>query len=158
MYDHLEDEALTEFLDGFPSVSREQVLGLFQLSQRILYRAFKYNLMKTLEETREIVKEVIVKRCIGTNEVGEVRDELIQSTDLNRFLVICVGWEKDKNQYMLIHDVQIREDCTVIIHADNTDKDMADYLISAGIPEIMIVKSYDPDAVGLLNEPKPYGS
>ena len=156
LYDHLQDEALAEFLDGFPSVSREQVLGLFQLSQQVLHLAFKLNSMKTLEETRGIIKQLLTRR-IGTNGVGEVKEELIQSADLNRFLVICTGWQKDEDQYMLIYDIQVREDGVVIIHADQTDDDIAEYLVGDGIPEIMIVKAYDPDNISYLTHNKPYG-
>ena len=158
LYDHLqEDEALAEFLDGFPSVSREQVLDLFRLSQQVLHLAFKLNSMKTLGETREIIRRVLTTR-IGTNGVGEVKNELVESADQNRFLVICSGWRQDKNEYMLVYDVQVREDGLVIIHADRTDNDLADYLIDGGIPQLLVVKGYAPDTLGLLAQPKLYGS
>lgn len=100
--------------------------------------------MESLAQLRETVKQVLQSQ-IGDYHTGTVRDTLIESSDCNRFLVVCTGWFKDKDYYGLIQDVGISDDGSVTIYADNTEEYLAEELIEAGVPADKIIKAYDPD-------------
>ena len=71
----------------------------------------------------------------------ELVETVVQSNNLNRFLVIRTGWFKGINYYALIQDVEILKDKAVVIYADNTDTDLANDLVKAGIPAHKVIHS-----------------
>ena len=94
--------------------------------------------MESLDKLREKVERVL--RAQVTGYLTEtLEDKLIQSADLNRFLVIRTGWHQGTDHYALIQDVEIRKDKTVVIYANNTDDDLAADLMEAGIAQNKIV-------------------
>lgn len=99
--------------------------------------------MESLAKLREKVSQVLQAQITGYL-MDTLQDQLIQSVDLNRFLVVRTGWHQDADYYALIQDVEIRKDKTVIIYADNTDTDLATDLLEAGIPASRIKKAYIP--------------
>lgn len=107
--------------------------------------------MESLAQLRDIIAAVLQSQ-IGDYHTGTVQDTFIQSKDLNRFLVICTGWFKGENFYGITQDVELREDGTVLIHADYTTEDLAEDLVEAGIPANTIIKAYDPDAMRQVNQ------
>lgn len=107
--------------------------------------------MESLDQLRVTIASVLQSQ-IGDYHTGTVQDTFIQSKDLNRFLVICTGWFKGENFYGITQDVELREDGTVLIHADHTTDDLAEDLIEAGIPASSIVKAYDPEVMERLSK------
>ena len=110
--------------------------------------------MASLSKLREVIAQVL-KSQIGGYPVETMQDELIQSKDLNRFMVICTGWHQNTAYHTLIQDVWIRPDGKVVIYADNTDQDLAEDLIAAGIPATAIIRAYDPEAMAQPNQVRP---
>ena len=94
--------------------------------------------MESVAKLRERIKQVLEGQITGYL-MEELEETVIQSSDLNRFVVIRTGWYKGINHYALIQDVEIRKDKTVIIRADNTSSDLAAELIEAGIPAHKVV-------------------
>ena len=109
--------------------------------------------MDSLTHLREKVSQTMQAQIHGY-WMETLQDQLIRSNDLNRFVVIRTGWYRDTDHYALIQDVKVQEDGTVIIYADNTDGDLAEELIDAGIPADKVLKAYDPDQVDRLNYTK----
>lgn len=93
---------------------------------------------------RSIIRQVMQSQ-IGAYPVETLKDNFIQSDTLNRFLVIRTGWQRDTDRYALIQDVELREDGSIIIYADNTDQSLAEDFMEAGVPADKIIKAYDPD-------------
>ena len=89
--------------------------------------------MESLAKLREKVEQVF-KTQITSCLMDELEETVIQSADLNRFLVVRTGWHNGTNHHVLIQDVEIRKDKTVVIYADNTDTDLEADLIMAGVP------------------------
>ena len=96
--------------------------------------------MESLAKLREKVKQVLEGQITGYL-MDELKETVIQSADLNRFVVIRTGWFRGTNHYALIQDVLIRDDKSVVIYADNTDSDLAADLIAAGIPPHKVMYS-----------------
>jgi len=100
--------------------------------------------MESIAHLREIIAKELQAQ-IGDYAVGTLKDTFIQSQDLNRFLVVCSGWD-DKTglyEYGIVQDVEIRADGKVLIHANFTDGDLAEELEDAGVPYTLIIKAYD---------------
>lgn len=97
--------------------------------------------MEPLDQLRATIAQVLQSQ-IRDYHTGNVKDTLIQSKDLNRFLVVCTGWFKGENFYGITQDVELREDGTVVIYADNTEADLAEDFVEAGISAEKIVKDY----------------
>ncbi len=109
--------------------------------------------MECLTELREIIAKELQSQ-IGNYAVGTMKDTFIQSRDLNRFLVVCYGWD-DKTglyEYGIVQDVEIQADGKVLIHADFTDGDLAEELEDAGVPYDVIIKGYDERTKNRLNK------
>jgi len=100
--------------------------------------------MESLNSLREKVK-LVLKTQITGYLMDELAETVVQSADLNRFLVIRTGWHQGKDYHALIQDVEIRKDKSVVIYADNTDTDLATDLLEAGISAARIKKAYSPD-------------
>lgn len=96
--------------------------------------------MEPLAKLREKVKQVLEGQITGYL-MDELKETVIQSADLNRFVVIRTGWFRGTDRYALIQDVEIRKDRTVVIYADNTDTDLENDLIEAGISPHKIMHS-----------------
>lgn len=108
--------------------------------------------MESLAQLRKTVAQVLQSQ-IGNYRTGDVKDTLIQSKELNRFVVICTGWFKGENFYGVIQDVELRADGTLLIHADNTDGDLAEDFAEAGISAKRIVKAYRSPSIEQVTRP-----
>lgn len=93
-----------------------------------------------IEQIRKIVLDAITFPA-GGYLTDAVTETVVQSNEQTRFLVIRTGWENGENAYGIIQDIELKDN-TVLIHQDNTDYDLADDLIQAGIPASFIVKTY----------------
>lgn len=109
--------------------------------------------MESLAQLRKTIAHTLQSQ-IGNYRTGDVKDTLIQSKDSNRFVVICTGWFKGENFYGVIQDVELRADGTVLIHADNTDGDLAEDLAEAGVSAKRIVKAYRSEDIEQVARPK----
>ena len=89
--------------------------------------------MESLAKLREKVEQVLKSQITGYL-MDELQETVIQSADLNRFLVVRTGWHNGTSHYALIQDVEIRKDKTVVIYADNTNTDLEADLTMAGVP------------------------
>jgi len=110
--------------------------------------------MESIAKLREKVEQVLKGQITGYL-MDELEETVIQSADLNRFLVVRTGWYRGVNHYALIQDVEVRKNKTVVVYADNTDTDLAEDLTAAGIPVTSIINAHDPDQVQRLNREKP---
>ena len=107
--------------------------------------------MEAARRNREIVAQVLRSNA-GPYIMKNLVDEYMEAEQANRFLLIRTGWHRGEDYYALIQDVGWREDGTVIIYADNTDEDLAEELIEAGIPADKVLKAYDFNQSGRLNQ------
>ena len=108
--------------------------------------------MESLAKLREIVAQVLQSQINGYL-MDTLKDEVIQSKDLNRFFVVRTGWHLETDHHALLQDVVIQEDGKVVIYANNTDDELVEELVEAGIPAVAIVEAYNPDTAGRYVRP-----
>lgn len=94
--------------------------------------------MESLALLRQAILQVLTPTSGARYPMAEVREMLVQDTSQNRFLVVRTGWHHGVNYYALIQDVEI-QDGAVIIHQNNTEHDLEEELLAAGVPAGKVV-------------------
>lgn len=100
--------------------------------------------MDTLNQYREIISKILQAEA-GPYAMPELEDVFIRNEQGDRFLLVRTGWFKNTDYHSLIQDIALLENGFVVIYADNTDEELAEELVEAGIPAASIIEAYDPD-------------
>lgn len=104
----------------------------------------------TPQDFSRLILATITPPATGGYLNPAVQERVIESGDHSRFLVIRTGWDDGQDTYAVIQDVELR-DGLVLIHRNNTEDDLPQELVEAGIPASAIVKAYLSPAQPLTN-------
>jgi hypothetical protein len=102
--------------------------------------------MAALENYRQIIKNLLTEYAQLATPSDEIQNEVIFDSEHDRYLFVTVGWLKGKR----IHHCGIHIDIIdgqVWIQANNTDRLIAEDLVTAGIPPESIVLGVQPPEV-----------
>ncbi len=107
--------------------------------------------MEKIAQHKSIVKEELAYyQSIKIYNAPQLARHLIINATETEFLLMDVGWFKDRYISDLVFHLEIKND-KVWVHADNTDIEIAEKLAQAGIPKsdigLAFVPSYAKDMV-----------
>lgn len=77
---------------------------------------------------------------------GELERRFIISEDKNSYLLMTLGWQRDKRVHSCLIHVEIKNN-KVWIQRDGTEDGIAEELVAAGIPKQDIVLAFQPPEV-----------
>jgi len=94
--------------------------------------------METLATWRQAIRTVLTLPPTAAYPMPDLREDLLEDATHNRFLVVRTGWYNGQNFYSVIQDVELRDNY-VWIHRNNTEHDVVEELIEAGVAADKIV-------------------
>jgi len=94
--------------------------------------------MDTLKRDRQILQKIISEYANIPYAYGEIERHTVFDRDLDRYLLMIVGWEGVRQVHGCIIHVEII-DGKIWIHRDGTEEGIASELLKAGIPKERIV-------------------
>lgn len=94
--------------------------------------------MESLTSWQQAIRIVLALPPTAAYPMPGLREELLEDTVHRRFLVVRSGWYEGQNFYAVIQDVEVRDGC-VWIHRNNTEHDLVEELVDAGIAADKIV-------------------
>lgn len=102
--------------------------------------------MGSLENYREIVKQLLSKYAQLPTADNDVRNETIFDLENDRYILLSLGWFKRRRIHHCVMHIDIIDD-QLWIQANNTDCLIAEELVEAGIPSDAIVLGLQPPEV-----------
>lgn len=94
---------------------------------------------------QQAILQVLTPAVTARYPMPEVQEALVQNAAQTRFMVVRTGWHQGVNYYAVIQDVEVRENL-VIIHQNNTEYDLEEELLAAGIaPTQLVVATVAPE-------------
>jgi XisI protein len=102
--------------------------------------------MATLENYRQIVKQLLREYAQIPTSESEVQNETIFDSENDRYMFLSLGWSKGRRVHYCVMHIDII-DGQVWIQANNTDRLIGEELVAAGIPPELIVLGLQPPEV-----------
>ena len=94
--------------------------------------------MESLATWPQAIRAVLTLPPTAAYPMPKLCEELVENAAHDRFLVVRTGWYGGKNFYAVIQDVELR-DGRVWIHRNNTEHDLVEELVEAGVAADKIV-------------------
>lgn len=100
----------------------------------------------TVETYHQIVQDLLTKYSKIPYLHDHLTDETIFDQDAGRDLLVTVGWQGRKRINTIVLHLDVRND-QVWIQCNNTDQDIEQELVEAGIPKTAIIRPHVPASV-----------
>lgn len=97
--------------------------------------------MDTVESYREIIERVLTEYARIPYSYGELESHTVFDRERDRYVLICVGWNNNRNEYGVVAHIEIING-KIWIQEDNTEEGIATDLEDAGIPKDKIVLGF----------------
>ena len=94
--------------------------------------------MDRVTRYRHIIQALVTDYATVSISVGDIKNQAVIDSQNDRYFVIMDGWLKEERMYNVIIDIELI-DGKVWLQAVNTDRDIAEELVAAGIPRDDIV-------------------
>jgi hypothetical protein len=108
--------------------------------------------MEKIDLYKEIIqKELEYRQSIKISNAPELSRHLIINKEQTEFILMDVGWFKQRYISDVIFHIGIIND-KVWVHNDFTDIGIADYLVKGGIPKLEIVLGFLPKYAQEISE------
>ena len=112
--------------------------------ERILYLAQRGKItMDKLSFYRQCIQQLLTKQSQGNLLNGNIESETVFDLEKDRYLLIDLGWNKNRRIYNCVIHLEIRGD-KVWIQRNQTDRPIANDLIEMGIAKEDIVLGLQP--------------
>ncbi len=102
--------------------------------------------MDKLTSYRQYIQDFLTEQSQGKVIGGDIETELIFDLDRNRFLLIDLGWKEHQRIYNCVIHLEIRDD-KIWIQRNQTDRPIADILISMGVASKDIILGLKPSYI-----------
>jgi hypothetical protein len=102
--------------------------------------------MADLENYRQIIKKLLAEYARLPTPSDQIQNEVIFDSDHDRYLLLTVGWLKEKRIHHCAMNIDIING-QVWIQANHTDHLIAEELVTAGIPPESIVLGLQPPEI-----------
>ena len=100
---------------------------------------------RLIEKYRQIIKDVLSEYLNIDYSYGDIKNEAIFDDANNRYIILSLGWQKNKRIHGCLIHVDIIDD-KIWIQRDGTEDGIAYELEKAGIPKKqMVLGFHDPD-------------
>jgi hypothetical protein len=97
--------------------------------------------MDTINRYRNIIEKVLVAHASIPSSTGEIQFQTVFDRDKDHYLLVQVGWGRQKRIYGTLAHVDLVHD-KVWIQQDGIEEGLANQLCDAGIPAEHIVLGY----------------
>ncbi len=95
---------------------------------------------------RQYIQDFLTEQTQGKVLGGEIETEVIFDLDRDRFLLIDLGWNQHQRIYNCVIHLEIREQ-KIWIQRNQTDRPIADVLISMGVAREDIILGLQPPLI-----------
>ena len=102
--------------------------------------------MDRLEFYRDTIEKILRKYAEIPFSYDEIEEYLIIDRDRNHFLLLDVGWQKERRVHGCLTHVQII-DGKIWIQRDGIEDGVTEELVEAGVPKSDIVLGFQPPEV-----------
>ena len=102
--------------------------------------------MATLEDYRQIVRQLLQEYSEIPASDKNIQNETLFDVEHDRYLLLSIGWSKGLRVHHCVMHIDIIES-QVWIQANNTNRLIAEELVAAGIPSDAIVLGLQPPEV-----------
>jgi hypothetical protein len=99
--------------------------------------------MDKLTSYRQYIQEFLIEQTQGQIIGGDIETEIIFDSDRDRYLLIDLGWQEHQRIYNCVIHLEIK-DGRIWIQRNQTDKPIADVLISMGVAKEDIILGLQP--------------
>lgn len=99
--------------------------------------------MDKLSNYRQSIKEFLIEQTKSKVVGGDIETEVIFDDNRDRYLLIDLGWQEHQRIYNCVIHLEIR-DSKIWIQRNQTDKPIADVLISMGVAKEDIILGLQP--------------
>jgi hypothetical protein len=99
--------------------------------------------LEKIQNYRTIIKEILSQYASYQPSNGEIEMETLFDTEQNRYQLLAIGWNQDKRIYVCSMHLDIKAE-KIWIQANNTEIDIAEALVSQGVPKEDIVIGLQP--------------
>ena len=99
--------------------------------------------MDSLESYRRIIEDMLTEHTRIPYSFGEIEMELVFDRVHDRYLLVNVGWHKDRRIHGSLIHIDII-DGKLWIQRDGTEHGVAKELVQAGVPKEHIVLAFRP--------------
>ncbi len=101
------------------------------------------NLENKAKKYQLIIKKVLSQYATYKPTYGDIDMQTIFDSEHDHYQVLAVGWEGNHRVYGCSIHLDIKED-KIWIQANNTEIDIAQELVTAGVPKNDIVIAFQP--------------
>src|SRR5437879_4728674 len=102
--------------------------------------------MEDLDRYRQIIEDALTEYTLIPYSHGELQCEAVFDRQRDRYLLITVGWDRDRRvHYTLVHGDIIN--VKFWIQRDGTEEGIATDLLRAGVPKEHIVLAFRPEYI-----------
>lgn len=102
--------------------------------------------MDKLTRYRSLIQDFLTEQTKGKVIGGEIETEVIFDKERDRFLLIDLGWNQHQRIYNCVIHLEIREQ-KIWIQRNQTDRPIADVLISMGVANEDIILGLQPPSI-----------
>ena len=99
--------------------------------------------LEKIQNYRTIIKQILSQYASYQPSNGEIEMETLFDTEQNRYQLLAIGWNQDKRIYGCSMHLDIKAG-KIWIQANNTEIDIAEALVSQGVPKEDIVIGLQP--------------
>lgn len=100
-------------------------------------------MVTTVETYHEIVQDLLTTYSQIPHLQEQLKDETIFDRVAGRYMLVTVGWQGRKRVNTIVLHLDVL-DGQVVIQCNNTDQDIGQELVDAGIPASAIVYPHAP--------------
>lgn len=102
--------------------------------------------MDKLTRYRSLIQDFLIEQSQGNIIGGDIETEIIFDEQRDCFLLIDLGWNQHQRIYNCVIHLEIREQ-KIWIQRNQTDRPIADVLISMGVASEDIILGLQPPSV-----------
>ena len=102
--------------------------------------------MNKLTRYRSLIQDFLIEQSQGKVIGGDIETEIIFDEQRDRFLLIDLGWNQHQRIYNCVIHLEIREQ-KIWIQRNQTDRPIADVLISMGVAKEDIILGLQPPLI-----------
>lgn len=99
--------------------------------------------MDKIENYRHIIKHIIDEHASIPHAYGELERLAICDDEQDSYMLVDVGWERDRRIHQVVFHLRIRED-KIWVEDDWTEYGVAQELADSGVPKGEIVLGFQP--------------
>jgi hypothetical protein len=99
-----------------------------------------------LTRYRALIQDFLIEQSPGHIIGGEIETEVLFDKERDRFLLIDLGWKQQQRIYNCVIHLEIREQ-KIWIQRNQTDRPIADVLISMGVASEDIILGLQPPLI-----------